>query len=255
MFRLLTPLVVNAVPAVGWFIGDWSASTTLLVYWFENVAGCLCTALLIGAHRRMSPRRGHFRYQAPEPRDSRGRSSFLSGFLVTSLVFCAAHAVFLAAIILLLNRNGDGHLGHVDWRSVAFGSVVVLAFLVADLAVDLLHVRDWPFLRIEQAANRGFGRVVVVHMTLIVGMFAVAITGASSALFGVFVVFKTLFGISTVLPQWEPASPPEWLSRVMNRLPNAHPGKRFEDLWAQDRAREAARRERNDQVWTPPRRS
>jgi cytochrome b561 len=37
--HLLTLVAVNAVPAAGWFIEDWSARTTLLVYWFENVAG------------------------------------------------------------------------------------------------------------------------------------------------------------------------------------------------------------------------
>jgi hypothetical protein len=53
-----------------------------------------------------------------------------------------------------------------------------------------------------------------------------------------------------VLPQWEPATPPAWLSRVMNRLPNVHPGQRFEDSWAEDRVKETERRERNEQAWT-----
>jgi hypothetical protein len=58
-----------------------------------------------------------------------------------------------------------------------------------------------------------------------------------------------MYALNSVLPQWEPATAPNWLSRVMNRLPNAHPGQRFEDQWAKDRADEAERRDGNDQPW------
>jgi Family of unknown function (DUF6498) len=248
MPRLLTMVAVNAVPVAGWFIEDWSAGTTLAVYWFENVAGSLCMAILIATHQRLSPRRGHFRYQAPDRRGSQ-TSSFLNGFLVTSLAFCAAHGVFLGTILLLLNHNGESRLADVDWRSVGIGCVMVLAFLTVDLAADLVRVRNWPFLQIEQSAYRGLGRVVVVHLTLISGLLAVPVTGASSALFGVFVVLKTLYALGTVLPQWEPATPPRWFSRIMNRLPNVYPGKRFEDFWVAERADEANRRDRNEQPW------
>jgi hypothetical protein len=93
-----------------------------------------------------------------------------------------------------------------------------------------------------------------VHLTLIFGLLGVALTGAPSALFGVFVVLKTMYALSMTLPQWEPVTPPKWLSSVMNRLPNVHPGKRFEDLWVKDRADEAKRRDRNEEPWESRRR-
>ncbi len=247
IFHALILVAVTAVPAAGWFFEEWSAGTTLLVYWFENVAACLFVAVRIAVHQRLSPRHGHFRYQGADRRSS--QSSFITGFLVTSLAFCAAHGVFLGFILFMLDRNGEHGLAAVDWRSVQTGCVIVFAFLVIDLAVDLVRVRSWSFLRVEQTAYRGLGRVVVVHLTLIFGLFGVAMTGASSALFGVFVVLKTVYALSLALPQWEPATPPVWLSRLMNRLPNVHPGERFEDHWAKDRVAEAKRRERNEQPW------
>jgi hypothetical protein len=251
LFHGFTQLAVNVVPAAGWFAENWSAGTTLAVYWFETLAGCLLIAVRIAAHRRLSPRRGHFRYSAPsETRKGVRRSSFLGGFLVASLAFGAAHGIFLAAILFLLNRNGEGALAAVDWHSVATGCAVVLVFLVVDLVADLPRLRRWSFLRIEQIAQRGMGRIVVVHLTLIFGLMAVGLTDAPSALFGVFVVLKTMYSLSLVLPQYEPATPPQWFSRLMNRVPNAHPGERFEDYWAKDRVAEADRRERNDQPWT-----
>lgn len=248
VLRLLTLLGINVVPAAGWFAEHWSAGTTLAVYWFENVAATACTAVLIYVHQRVNPRRGHFRYEAAEKRGSQS-SSFLSGYLLISGVFTAAHGVFLGAILLVLNHNGERGLAHINWRSVVIGSGIVLAFLLVDLGVDLVRVRSYSFWRVEQSAYRGLGRVVVVHLTIVFGLFGVALTGAPGALFGLFIVLKTLYALSTVLPQWEPEHPPRWLSRLMNRMPNVHPGERFEDFWVKDRADEARRREKNEEPW------
>jgi uncharacterized protein DUF6498 len=245
----LTLLAVIAVPAVGWFVEEWSGGTTLLVYWFETVAACLFISARIVLHQRWTPRRGHFKYEAPKADRRSSATSFVQGFLVTSLAFCAAHGVFLGVILFLLSHNGERELADVDWRSVGLGCLSVLIFLVIDFVADLASLRQRSFLEIEQTANRAFSRVAVVHLTLIFGLFGIAMTGAPDALFGVFVVLKTLFSLSMVLPQWEPAAPPNWLSRVMNRVPNVHPGRRFEEMWAEDRADESARRDRNEQPW------
>lgn len=251
----LAVLAIIAVPAIGWFVEGWSGATTLLVYWFETLVGSLFIAVRILVHRRWTPRRGHYRYEASKTnRGTPQSSSFVSGFLNTTLVFTAAHGVFLAAIIFFLSRSGQTDLAVIDWRSARYGCVLVLAVLCVDLIFDLFTLRRWSFWQIEQTALRGVSRVVVVHLTLLAGMFGIAVTGASDALFGVFVVLKSLAALSFVLPQWEPAAPPQWLSRVMNRVPNVRPGERFEDAWVKDRADERARRERNERPWQLQRR-
>jgi Family of unknown function (DUF6498) len=251
--HLLALLAVNAVPVTGWFVEGWSAGTTLVVYWFETVAACVFVSARIVVHQRWSPRRGHVSYQAPKSNRQRSQTSFVKGFLVTSLVFSVAHGLFLGVILFVLDHNGQGDLAGVDWRSVKLGSLYVLIALAIDVVVDLRGLRRWSFWQIEQTANRSLGRVAVVHLTLVIGMFGAAMTD-TSALFGVFVVLKTLYALSMALPQWEPATAPNWLSRIMNRLPNVHPGQRFEDVWVTDRADEAERRERNEQPWTGARR-
>lgn len=250
--QTVTALAVVAVPAVGWFAADWSGGTTLAVYWFETVAMCLFIAARIALHQRWTPRRGHFKYHAPSSdRKRRPTSSFVKGFLVTTLLFSAAHGVFLTAILFLLTQNGKAGLAEIDWRSVGIGCLSVLGFLALNFVMDLASLRLWSFWQLERTAQSGFSRVVVVHLTLIFGLFGVAVTDAPNALFGVFVALKTMAALSTALPQWEPASPPAWLSRVMNRVPSVHPGKRFEEMWAEDRTDEIERRERNEQPWVP----
>jgi hypothetical protein len=251
--HLLALLAVNAVPMAGWFVEGWSAGTTLVVYWFETVTACVFISARIVAHQRWSPRRGHVSYQAPKSNRQRSQTSFVKGFLVTSLAFSVAHGLFLGVILFVLDHNGQGELAGVEWRSVKLGSLYVLIALAIDFVVDLPGLRRWSFSQIEHTANRSLGRVAVVHLTIVIGMFGAAMTDAS-ALFGVFVVLKTLYALSMALPQWEPAAAPNWLSRVMNRLPNVRPGQRFEDVWAKDRSEETERLERNEQPWTGARR-
>lgn len=246
-WHVTAALGVVAVPLVGWFVGDWSGATTLVVYWFETVAGCLLVAGRAMLHRRWNPRRGHFDYRAREDRSR--RTTFVSGFLLVALSFSAAHAVFLGAVLVLLRQNRVADLATVDWRGVGAGCAAVLAFLVVGFLLDLTSLRRWTFGAVEEMATRGVGRVIVVHVTILVGFVGIALTEASAAFFGTFVVLRSLFALGTVVPQYDPATPPRWLSTLLDRVPGARPGQRFEDFWARDRAAELARRERNEQPW------
>lgn len=265
----LTTLAVIAVPVLGWFTQDWSGATTLAVYWFETAAACLFVLARIAIHQKWSPRRGHFRYNGPGPdgaaqfkykvrvagRRGSQPSSFMAGFAVVSLSFCAAHGVFLGVILFLLNHNGVGYLAEVDWRSVGFGCLNVLLFLAIGFLVDLISLRHWAFWQLEQTANQAIGRVMVIHLTLLIGFVGIALTDAPDTFFGVFVVLKSLSTLSFGLPQWEPAQPPKWLSGIMNRAPNVHPGERFEEFWASERDEESQRRVANERPWVDDPRS
>jgi hypothetical protein len=142
----------------------------------------------------------------------------------------------------------------VDWRSVGFGCLSVLILLAIDFVADLPTLRRRSFSAIEHLANRGTSRVLVVHLTLLFGFLGIAVSGASTALFGAFVVLKSVFALSGALPQWEPMTAPEGLTRVLNRLAPARTGSSIRQQWAKDRADETERREKNDRPWVESRR-
>lgn len=253
----LTLAAANAVPMVGWFGADWSPATTLIVYWFETVAGLGFVYARGVLHRRWNPRRGHFRYAArasSSTRDTDAKGSFIQAFLVTNLAFSGAHGIFIAAIVLILTNNGHADVVAVDWRQVGFGCLQLLIILAVDFLADLPYLRTWSFEQLELTADRTFGRVAVVHIALIVGIFIAATTDTPTRMFGVFVILKTLYSLSMALPQWEPRTPPRWLSTLMNRIRPEPVGHRFEDAWVTDQAAEVRRRERNEQPWTGARR-
>ncbi|BBZ55924.1 DUF6498-containing protein [Mycolicibacterium phocaicum] len=249
--HLLTLVAANAIPAVGWFTQEWSAATTLIVYWFETVAGLLFIYARGVLQQRWNPRRGHFRYEAPQSKGPQGKpGSFIKGFFFINAVFCAAHGVFIAVILLILTHNGNAELVGLDWRAAGIGCLQMLVIVAVDFLVDVPYLRRWSFGLLEQTANRSFGRVGVVHLALIFGIFAAAVTNSPARMFGVFVVLKTLYSLASALPMYEPATPPKWLSRAMNRIRREPEGQRFEDMWVKDQAAEVRRRTRNDEVWT-----
>ncbi|MEY2507505.1 MAG: hypothetical protein QOH01_1834 [Verrucomicrobiota bacterium] len=105
---LLTALGLNAIPALGWFVGEWSAGTMLVLYWLETLIGTLLVAVRIMLHRRVRRSQGHWAYEASK--DTEGQtasrsSTYLTAFLVPALVFTLAHGFFLVSSALSCSPN------------------------------------------------------------------------------------------------------------------------------------------------------
>ncbi len=244
---LLTALGLNAIPAAGWFLGEWSAGTTLVLYWFETLLGTLIVAARIVVHRRVHPCQGHQDYQAPNTEVTPGRSSYLTAFLVPALVFTLAHGLFLAVLGFMAVVN---HL--TAEATIQRGPLLVglagLAFLQgADFCFDFIWLRDRPFAWLEQLGQQTLARVFVIHLTIIGGMIAVMFTGAGRQFFAVFIFLKTLLNCSAFLPQWQPKAPPAWLSSALDHV-KAPKNKdtTFAEFWKKTDDQEVVRLARNE---------
>jgi hypothetical protein len=249
--NLFTMLGINAVPAFGWFFSGWNSGTTLVVYWFESVAAALFVAARILRHRAITNHTGHVRYKQTGEAGRHGKPMpFLNHYLPIAIIFSAAHGFFLFMIVFLLNHNGKGHLAAIDWGAVLRSCGLVLLFLVVGFLVDLRGLSKRPFLWIETMASRNFLRVMVMHLTIIGGMFAVGFFGNERAFFGVFMVLKTLNDLSGIFPQWDPERPPVWFSALMNKIPSAHPGQSFEEFWVSEKQAERQRIAANERPYS-----
>lgn len=250
---LLTALGLNAIPALGWFIGEWSAGTTLLLYWLETLVGTGLVAARIVIHRRLRPSKGHWDYRAPQgqQQSSNQRSTYLIAFLVPALLFTLAHGVFLAVLGMMMILKHHSPEARIDVDSLMAGLAGIAIFQMADFGFDLIWLRTRPFAWIERLGQISFSRVIVVHLTILGGMAAVMFTGANRNFFGVFIVLKTLLNLNLVVPQYQPKTPPRWLSSVMDRVP----GKKTKDanfaaFWERTDEEEAARVARNEKPLT-----
>lgn len=247
--QVITALGLNAVPALGWFVGDWSAGTTLVLYWLETLTGTSLLAVRIILHRRIRPSKGHWNYQAPEgqaPHTS-NRSTYLSAFLVPALVFTFAHGIFLGALGFIAIKNNLSPEARIDSHDLLTGLIGVGLFQGADFILDLTQLRNRPFAWIEKLGQITLSRVIVVHLTIIGGMMVVMFTGANRNFFGVFIFLKTMLQCSLVLPQYNPETPPTWLSHLMDRIGSPkYKNTKFDQFWKQTDDQEEARVARNE---------
>jgi len=78
-------------------------------------------------------------------------------------------------------------------------------------------------------------------------MAAVMFTGANRHFFGVFIFLKTMLNCSLVLPQYQPKTPPAWLSHLMDRIGSPkYKNTSFSEFWKSTDDQEAARIARNE---------
>lgn len=248
---VITALGLNAVPAAGWFLGEWSAGTMLVLYWLETLIGTLLVGVRIVIHRRLRPSNGHWNYQAPpqgEGTQTSGRSSYLSAFLVPALVFTFAHGFFLAVLgFMMIAKKTLSSEIRIEPDNLLAGLIGILIFQVIDFVADLIWLRTRPFAWIERLGQISLSRVIVIHLTIIGGMAAVMFTGANRDFFGVFIFLKTMLNLSLVTPQWKPKTPPAWLSNMMDRIKSPkYKDTPFAEFWAKTDDQEAARVARND---------
>jgi hypothetical protein len=248
---LITALGLNAVPALGWFLGDWSAGTTLVLYWLETLIGTLLVGFRILIHRRVVPSKGHWDYVAPQGQEThtKNRSSYLSAFLVPALVFTLAHGIFLAALGGMMIAKHLTPEARIEGQHLLAGLIGIGFFQGADFFFDLIWLRTRSFAWMEGLGQQTLARVFVIHLTIVGGMAAVMFTGANRHFFGVFIFLKTLLNCSLVLPQWQPKAPPVWLASLMDRIGSPKYKKtNFAQFWKSTDDQEHARLAANEKL-------
>ena len=249
-------LARNAIPVWGFFGRGWSPATTLVVYWFETLVGTLLIALRMEIHRHLTHFRGYSVEEAPAKimvSSSGGVSKqvnlgYVPGFLVGALGFILAHGVFLLLLIaVVLPETADG--GTVDREALRQGVLGTSGFLALGFLVDLVGLRRRPFAWIRSMAEGTFSRIVIVHMTIIIGMIAAMLFHRARPLFTVFVGLKLLADISAHVPQWRPKQAPAWMSRHLNPGGKGKPGgEDFASYWQRTEASEQEREAEDETV-------
>lgn len=160
-------IVIGAlVPVFGVLFLNWNAGEILVLFWIENVIVGALTAPRILAAGRAGP-----------------ASLFLTGFFLFHYgFFCAVHLVF----VLLLAGGFLGRQGELfDPLTHSLAQPAFLWGIAAIAVLDLVsQIRDWwlpgrwrdatPQLEM----GRPYGRIIVLHMTILIGAWAALSLGA-----------------------------------------------------------------------------
>ena len=235
--RLLEVLAVNAVPLYGVVRDEWSLGTLLVLYWVENLLNTVFVSGRILLHRIATRKRGHWTAQrgvtvttqmggkqktwaAGEP------TTLLVSFVSTNLPFTLVHGIFVVAFVYGILEVGP------SLPNLRRGVLGILAVQTIGFALDAATIRTRSFAWIRERSDAALGRMLIVHLGLIGGVFLFMWTERPPSFFVVFVSLKLLFDLATSVP-WKrelPAQAPGVLS-ALGKLAKK-PG--VEDVWKKE---------------------
>jgi len=195
-------IVANLIPLVGalWF--GWDVWGILIIYWLENG--------IVGLFNVLKMRRASGPEGSPTPGDGRtpritsitinGRSAsgadkaaLIPFFVIHYGIFWVVHGVFVLTLPLFATMGADGEPDFgttLDPLAIVF--VLVCLLISHGVSYVLNYIGRGEHLRTTAAAQMfaPYGRLVVLHVTIIIGAIAIGVTGASSAAIVVLVLLK-----------------------------------------------------------------
>lgn len=224
---ILVVLLVNAVPIVGVLHYGWSATNVFVLYWFENLFIAITTTLRILAHRALTRKRGHWRADTKagvKVNDKPLKTTLLGSYSLIAFVFTFAHGIFVFAIAYMLTRDHpDDPMWQLSWPQLGRGIAIIAAMLGVELVADLATIRSKSFAWIRTYADKRTGRVFVLHLAIIFGMLAMAMTNSPFGILYVLIGLKTLVDLGSVMGDGmkEPdpdTPPPQWALKFADKL-------------------------------------
>lgn len=182
--RLRSPEVVallaaNALPLLGVLALGWSLADVLLLYWAESAvvgAFTVLRMLLAGS----------------------------AAALVYVPFFCVHYGVFMTVHLVLLVTTFLGDVDAASLRNVGVGALVLAASHGASfMRHDVMRGERRP---VEALFLAPYGRIVVMHLTVLLGGFVALLLGSPVGALVLLVALKTLVDLRAHLREREKAA-------------------------------------------------
>jgi hypothetical protein len=190
-----------------------------VLYWFENLLSVLFTSARIALHRRLTRKRGHWRAGplGTKVGDKPRTAGLLGEYATIALVFTLAHGVFVGAFVMIgADNHGDDSRWAFSRDQFMQGAQMMAIALVADFLVDALTMRQRSFAWIKAYVGSRMGRVIIMHLAIIFGMWGMMATESPFAVLYVLIGLKTLWDIvaTGATAKELPEEPPAWALKL-----------------------------------------
>jgi hypothetical protein len=182
-------LAINAVTIYGVFGLKWPVGTAIALYWSENVLRGIVILILLAIWQVF------FRKLDRSAARGAQRKFTIRTFLLFSGALTAAHAVVLAVILgFVIPRMSAGQ--RFESGSFQSGLVFISILLALELLVWLLGANRRSDDGVQRSANAYVRRVVVLHLTIVLGMFGIVLFDRPTVLFASFAALKILADVT-----------------------------------------------------------
>ena len=197
-------IVANLVPLIGVLFFGWSVWNILIVYWLENG--------IVGAFNvlKMATATG-----VPEPqgttvnRQARGNSkaSLIPFFVIHYGIFWVVHGIFVFTLPFLFT-GAPGSESGVDPGAILLAGIALAISHGVSYWWNFLHGAEYRRVSAAQLMFAPYGRLLVLHMTIILGAVAIGTTGAQSAAVAILVAIKIAIDLALHLAEHRRAVTP-----------------------------------------------
>jgi hypothetical protein len=214
-------IAFNLVPLIGVLAWGWSVATLLVLYWVENgIVGALNVPKMLLARGPGRTPPGVVRLIAESPASRVGQVIF---FLVHYGLFWLVHGVFVFALPTFAAMGGVGTVapgldadlppgfGQVigglpgeslrtvagpDMTAVAWGALGLAISRVASFLVNYVGRREDLRVSVIEQMFAPYGRLVILHLTIILGAFVSIAIGSPVGAIVVLVLIKTIVDLA-----------------------------------------------------------
>src|SRR6476619_3908645 len=196
-------VVANAIPLVGVLFLGWNVWTILTIYWLENgVVGVFNVLKMAKAAGPEPTGRAAVLYNGrPVVGGAAAKAALIPFFIVHYGIFWVVHGIFVLTLPQFQAFGGES--AGIRSDPVAIILVLVGLFISHAVSFQANYIGRGEYLRTSVSAqmNAPYGRLIVLHLTIIVGGLAIATTGAPSAAVLILVLLKTALDLGLHLAE------------------------------------------------------
>lgn len=201
-------VLANALPLIGVLFLGWSVWNILIVYWLENgIVGVFNVLKMSRAEGVPGGEQTNWSING-RPAATVGRAAMIPFFVMHYGIFWAVHGVFVLTFPVFGGLGGAVDL--TDGVSPAWIAFAALALTVSHgISYWFNFIGRGEYRRVSAATQMfaPYGRLIVLHMTIILGGIAISFLGAPAAAIAILVIFKIVMDLGFHLAEHRRGSP------------------------------------------------
>jgi uncharacterized protein DUF6498 len=187
-------IVANAIPLIGVLFFGWNVWTILIVYWVENgVVGAFNVLKMVTAEGVPGDTSAQWRMNG-RPVNDLSRVALVPFFVIHYGMFWVVHGIFVFLLpVFALSADGSPNSVIEGFEPWAIPLAIIALTISHGLSFWFNFWKGGEYQRVSAASLMfaPYGRLVILHITIIVGGLAIAITGAPASVVAILVLLKT----------------------------------------------------------------